>query len=499
MLATKIPDTGINSIDEVMNNALSAFIYYKKVLPEQKAIFLETIASEIEALGDALINTASEETNLPAARLTGERSRTTMQLRMFAEMVREGGWVEASIDTALPTRTPIPKPDIRKMMIPLGPVVVFGAGNFPFAFSTAGGDTASALASGCSVVVKAHPAHSGTSELVYEAIKSAIEKCNMPSCVFQHVHGAGFETGKALVQHPATAAVGFTGSLTGGKALYDYAHERKIPIPVFSEMGSVNPVVFFQDTVEKNSESLAKMVAGSITSGMGQFCTNPGLMIAVDSNALNVFLENLSDEVVKVIPAKMLHEAISKGYSERMEKALSQKGVELVKQSPHQSNGMEALPTIASVSGETFLKNSYLHEEIFGPYSLMVKCKDVNQLKEVWQSVAGQLTTSIMGTDKDFNDHAALIETAQSIAGRIVFNNAPTGVEVCPGMFHGGPFPASTDSRFTAVGINAVKRWVRPVCYQNCPEYLLPEELKNANPKKIWRLINNRHDNGDVK
>lgn len=507
MLATKIPETDIKAIDEAMNNAASAFIKYKKVLPEQKAIFLETIAGEIEALGDALINTASKETNLPAARLTGERARTTMQLRMFAEMVREGSWVEASIDTAIPDRSPLPKPDIRKMMIPLGPVVVFGAGNFPFAYSTAGGDTASALAAGCSVVVKAHPAHSQTSELVYKAIKTAIEKCNMPSGVFQHVQGAGFETGKALVQHPATAAVGFTGSFTGGKALYDYAHERKIPIPVFSEMGSINPVIFFPDTIEKNTESLAKMYAGSITLGMGQFCTNPGLMIAVESNALNLFLKNLSDEVAKVVPAKMLHEGIQKGYIERMQKALSQKGVELVNQSLHKSNGMEArpddlagqaLPTIATVNGETFLKNSYLHEEVFGPYSLMVKCKNIDQLKEVWQSVTGQLTTSLMGTDKDFNDHEELIETAQGVAGRIVFNNPPTGVEVCPSMVHGGPFPASTDSRFTAVGINAVKRWVRPVCFQDCPEFLLPEELKNANPKKIWRLVNNHSGNGEV-
>ncbi|MEP6927817.1 MAG: aldehyde dehydrogenase (NADP(+)) [Ginsengibacter sp.] len=502
MFDTKIPGTEITSIDTIMNNALSAFNQYKKVLPEQKAIFLETIANEIEVLGDTLINTASEETNLPAARLLGERSRTTMQLRMFAEMVREGSWIEAAIDTSMPDRYPAPKPDIRKMMFPLGPVVVFGASNFPFAYSTAGGDTASALAAGCSVVVKAHPAHAETSQMVFDAITTAIDKCNMPSNVFQHVHGESFEpdsyrVGKALVQHPATAAVGFTGSLTGGKALYDYAHERKIPIPVFSEMGSINPVIFFPDTLEKNIESLVKMFAGSVTLGMGQFCTNPGLMMAVESNALNIFLENLSDEVAKVIPSKMLHEGISKGYVERMKKALFQKGVKCVKQSL-QSNGIEALPTIASVSGEIFLKNSYLHEEVFGPYSLMVKCKDVDELKKVWQSVAGQLTTSLMGTDKDFNESTDLIEDAKTIAGRINFNNPPTGVEVCPSMVHGGPFPASTDSRFTAVGINAVKRWVRPVCFQNCPEYLLPEELKNANPKKIWRLVNNSMSNQDV-
>ena len=274
MLATKSPpDTAITSIDEIMLNASNAFNEYKKVLPEHKVFFLETIANEIEALGDALINKASEETNLPALRLTGERARTTMQFRMFAAMVREGSWVEASIDTSIPDRYPVPKPDIRKMSIPLGPVIVFGASNFPFAYSTAGGDTASALAAGCSVVVKAHPAHAKTSEMVFEAIKTSIEKCNMPQHVFQHVHDEGFEpdsyrVGKALVQHPATAAVGFTGSTGGGNALYDYAHERKNPIPVFSEMGSINPVIFFPDTLEKNSAALVKMYANSITLGL---------------------------------------------------------------------------------------------------------------------------------------------------------------------------------------------------------------------------------------
>jgi len=498
MLTTKTPGTTPTSINEIMLNAFDAFNEYKKVLPEQKAIFLETIANEIEALGDALINKASEETNLPAARLSGERARTTMQLRMFAAMVREGSWVEASIDTSIPDRYPAPKPDIRKMLIPLGPIIVFGASNFPFAYSTAGGDTASALAAGCSVVVKAHPAHAETSIMVYEAIKTSIKKCGMPSNVFQHVNDEGFETGKALVQHPATAAVGFTGSFSGGKALYDYAFERKNPIPVFSEMGSINPVIFFPDTLVKNSEELVKMYAGSVTLGMGQFCTNPGLMIAMESDALNIFLENLSEEVSKFIPSKMLHEGIQQAYIEKMEKALSQKGVTLIKKSTYQSNGIKTFPAIASVSGETFLQNPTLHEEVFGPYSLMVKCKDVNQLKEVWQSVAGQLTTSLMGTDKDFNDNKELIEIAPTIAGRINFNNPPTGVEVCPSMVHGGPYPATTDSRYTAVGINGVKRWVRPICFQNCPEYLLPEELKNKNPKKILRLINNQHSNGDV-
>lgn len=499
MSTTKSTDTLATSIDETMQNALAAFHQFKKVSPEEKASFLETIADEIESLGEVLINQASEETSLPAGRLTGEGARTTMQLRMFADMVKEGSWVEASVDSSIPDRKPIPKPDIRKMMMPLGPVVVFGASNFPFAYSTAGGDTASALAAGCSVVVKAHPAHAKTSAMVYEAIKTAIKKCNMHEHVFQHVHDEGFKTGKGLVQHPATAAVGFTGSLSGGKALYDYAFDRKNPIPVFSEMGSTNPIIFFPDTLEKNSAELVKMYAGSITLGMGQFCTNPGLMIAVESDTLNTFLENLSEEVSKFTPSKMLHEGIQNAYIEKMEKALSQKGVEVIQHQQHNSNGIKTKPTIASATGETFLKDPILHEEVFGPYSIMIKCKDINELKRVWLSVSGQLTTSLMGTDKDFNEHKDLIEEASNIAGRINFNQPPTGVEVCPSMVHGGPYPATTDSRFTAVGIHSVKRWVRPVCFQNCPNYLLPEELQNANPRKIWRLVNNQYSNAHVK
>jgi 2,5-dioxopentanoate dehydrogenase len=280
-LKNMFTDATSNDINEVMQQAMGAFASYRKVDKEKKACFLESMAAEIEALGDALIETASAETNLPAARLLGERGRTTAQLRMFAAMVREGSWVQASIDKAMPDRTPLPKPDLRKMLLPLGPVVVFGASNFPFAYSTAGGDTASALAAGCPVVVKAHPAHPQTGELFFSAIRKAIGKNNIHPKVFQQVHGASFEVGKALVQHPHTAAVGFTGSTTGGRALFDYAQERLHPIPVFAEMGSVNPVVFFADAIEKNATALAKQYAGSITLGMGQFCTKPGILLAI--------------------------------------------------------------------------------------------------------------------------------------------------------------------------------------------------------------------------
>jgi len=474
-----------------MRQSAAVFQQYRRTDAKSRASFLETIAANIEILGDALIQQASAETNLPAPRLTGERARTTMQLRMFAQMLLEGNWVEASIDTAIPDKNP-PKPDLRKMLIPLGPVVVFGASNFPFAYSTAGGDTASALAAGCPVVVKAHPAHLQTSVMVADAIAKAAQSTGMPAHVFQHITDGSFDAGKQLVEHPATAAVGFTGSFGGGKALFDYAAARKTPIPVFSEMGSINPVVFLPDTILNNAEAVAKQYAGSITLGMGQFCTNPGLLIAMETEGLDRFVQSLSKEIEAVAPAKMLHTGIYKAYGQKMEAALAQKGVSILSRATAKPADMEPLPTVAMVEANVFLKDLLLHEEVFGPYSLLVKCKNITELQDVWRSLTGQLTTTLMGTEKDFAAHADLLQLAESVAGRIVFNGVPTGVEVCPSMVHGGPFPACTDSRFTAVGINAVKRWVRPVCYQNCPQTLLPDALKDGNPLGIWRLVNNQ-------
>lgn len=477
-----------------MQQALQAFEHYRGVDPERKAVFLETIAEEINALGDRLIETASAETNLPAARLHGERSRTTLQLTLFAAMVRDGRWLEASIDTALPDRTPAPKPDIRKLLRPIGPVVVFGASNFPFAYSTAGGDTASALAAGCPVVVKAHPAHAETSELVYGAIRKAIGRCQMHPHLVQHVHGQSFEVGKALTQHPATAAVGFTGSFAGGKALYDYAQERLQPIPVFAEMGSVNPAIFLPDTLHLNAAALAKQYAGSITMGMGQFCTKPGLLLAIEGEGTTHFIQELGGLFEYTEPARMLHPGILSGYTSKMAAALAAPGVQVVNQSVVAPHELEPLPTIAMVTGSDFLTQPTLHEEVFGPYALLVVCKHKKELIAAWQSIGGQLTTSLLGTSKDFEEHSDLIAIAEQVAGRIIFNGIPTGVEVCASMVHGGPFPATTDKRFTAVGIDAVKRWVRPVAYQNCPDELLPDELKAANPLGIPRRVNGKQE-----
>ena len=477
----------MSSISKITQQAAIAFEQYSITTPLQRANFLETIANNIEALGDTLLEQANKETNLPLPRLTGERGRTCFQLRMFATMLKEGNYVEASIDTAISTKTP-PKPDIRLMMHPLGPVVVFGASNFPFAYSTAGGDTASALAAGCSVIVKAHPGHLATSTLVASAIQEAAATTNMPAHVFQHVTATDFETGKSLVQADEIAAVGFTGSRTGGRALLDYASSRKNPIPVFAEMSSVNPVLLLQDALEKDAQAIAKNYAGSITLGMGQFCTNPGILIGIKSDALNTFAEALATEMNAIAPSTMLHAGIEAAYLKNSRHALAQKGITcLTKNTPSANNGY---PVLTTVDSDTFLSNPDLAEEVFGPYSILVQCTTMEELKEVWKNIKGQISTTIMGTDLDFSNMPELLQMSLQIAGRVLLNGVPTGVEVCDSMVHGGPYPASTDSRFTAVGINAAKRWLRPISFQNWSNHLLPLALQNKNTLGIWRNVN---------
>jgi NADP-dependent aldehyde dehydrogenase len=477
-------------IDTTMQRAQEAFEAFKQVNGKARAGFLEAIAAALELKREALVQIAGSESNLPPARLNGELTRTTSQLKLFAQLLQEGSWVEAAIDTADDTRTPA-RPDIRKMLVPLGPVVVFGASNFPFAFSTAGGDTASALAAGCSVVVKAHPAHAGTSAMVYEAIQQAIAESNMPEWVVQHVTGEGNAPGKALVQHEHTAAVGFTGSFAGGKALSGYAQERKIPIPVFAEMSSINPVVLYPDTLEKNGALLAQQYAASITLGMGQFCTNPGLLLAVKSPALDHFLEQLNGEIVKTTPQKMLHRGIYEAYQQQVEHMLQQQGAARVAQAATAAGDLEALPVVARTTGVYFLENAHFEEEVFGPFSLVVVCEDMQELAAVLKRLKGQLTTTAMATTADLLSYRSVIALQQTLAGRIIINNVPTGVEVCAAMVHGGPYPATTDARFTSVGLSAIQRWVRPLCFQNFPDELLPAELQQQNPLHIWRLMNN--------
>lgn len=483
-------DSTNEEINSVMQQAWNAFHAYRKLSLKNRADFMRAIAKELENLGDDLIQTAQEETHLPEARLKNEKARTVFQLNSYAEACEKGEWLEIRIDTAIADRNP-PRPDLRKMLIPMGPVVVFGAANFPFAYSTAGGDTACAFAAGCPVIVKAHPAHAATSEKVAGAILQAAKNCSMPTGIFAHVHGASNETGEALVTHPLTKAVGFTGSFAGGKQLFDWANQRREPIPVFAEMSSINPVFLFPEKLKQSAEDVAKLYAGSITLGVGQFCTNPGLIIGIDNEDLSLFIQTLASEIKKSSPGEMLHTGIFKNYVEKRANALSQEDVETVATSETESLLNQGLPTIASASAEAFIKNPILHLEVFGPYSIVVKCKSMDEMIEVAKHIEGQLTATIMATVNDVHEHEELTELIKNICGRFILNGVPTGVEVCLSMQHGGPFPATTDSRFTSVGADGIKRFARPICFQNWPGELLPAELKNENPLKIYRTINN--------
>ncbi|HEV7781773.1 MAG TPA: aldehyde dehydrogenase (NADP(+)) [Chitinophagaceae bacterium] len=483
-------DTTPEEINAVMDNAQKAFHIYRKFSLKQRAGFMRAIAKEIENLGDELLKVAGEETNLPEARLRNERARTMYQLTSYADACEKGNWLEARIDTAIPDKTP-PKPDIRKMLVPLGPVVVFGAANFPFAYSTAGGDTATAFAAGCPVIVKAHPAHAQTSELVAKAISKAAVDCGMPAGIFSHVHGASFQVGKSLVEHSHTKAVGFTGSFTGGKQLFDWANQRKEPIPVFAEMSSINPVFLLPGKMKTDAAAIAKMVAGSVTLGVGQFCTNPGLIIGLEGKELATFRNILGAEIIKTAPGTMLHPGIFKNYRKKKDEVLKQEGVELVAYSETKPQLNQGSPTIATTTAKTFLHNPLLHQEVFGPYSLVISCKDMNEMLEVAKHTEGQLTATFMATEEDIKRHEQLVDIVKNLCGRFILNSVPTGVEVCLSMQHGGPFPSTTDSRFGSVGADAIKRFARPLAFQNWSNELLPDELKDENPLGIWRTVNN--------
>lgn len=484
-------DTPLPEIDLVLKKAWEAFHIYRRKPLKDRASFMKAIASELENSGDELIQIAMRETNLPEARLKGERIRTIFQLTSYADACQEGSWLEARIDTAIPDKTP-PKPDIRKYMIPLGPVVVFGSSNFPFAFSTAGGDTACAFAAGCPVVVKAHPAHAETSTFVAKLIDSAAKKTGMPDGIFSHVYGMSNDVGKALVTHPLTKAVGFTGSFGGGKTLFDWANQRPEPIPVFSEMGSVNPVFLLPEKLKQSANEIAVSYGASITLGVGQFCTNPGLIIGIESDSLDQFTHALGKEIEKVAPARMLHPGIALAYNDKSRTVTQQEGVAVVAKAETTVEDIQGQPMIATVSGSTFLKNPLLHQEVFGPYSLVVKCKDQAEMLELSKKLEGQLTACLMATEQDVLNAPELVEAVKNICGRFIINSVPTGVEVCLSMHHGGPYPATTDSRFTSVGADGIKRFARPIAFQNWPNSLLPEELKNENPLQIWRTVNNQ-------
>ncbi|MEO6671497.1 MAG: aldehyde dehydrogenase (NADP(+)) [Ferruginibacter sp.] len=506
-------DFTTEEINLVMDEAWQAFHLYRKMALKQRADFMRNIAIEIENCGDSLIKIAMKETNLTEARLKSERTRTIQQLNSYAAFCESGQWMDIRIDKADPNRNP-PKPDLRKMLIPLGPVVVFGAANFPFAYSTAGGDTACAFAAGCPVIVKAHPAHAETSEMVANAIVKAASNCNMPKGIFAHVHGASIAVGEALVKHPYTKAVGFTGSFAGGKQLFDWGNQRKEPIHVFAEMSSVNPVFLLPEELNESAKEIAMMLAASISLGVGQFCTSPGTIIGINSEGLEIFIKTLSEEIKNIPAAAMLNSGIYKNYVERREKALMQKGVQKMTdplsgfatadrdittadrdrtttdRDRTTFRDLLVAPSITSTTAKDFIANPQLQQEVFGPYALIVRCADLNEMTAVAKNLEGQLTATFMATVNDIMDSEELVEIVKNICGRFILNGVPTGVEVCLAMQHGGPFPASTDSRFTSVGADGIKRFARPVTYQNWPDRLLPNELKEGDPLGIRRIVN---------
>jgi 2,5-dioxopentanoate dehydrogenase len=478
-------------VDRAARAAEAAFVAYGRTPPAGRARFLRAIGERVVGLGDALLARAQAETGLPLPRLQSERGRTVSQLAMFAALVEEGSWVDARIDRALPERQPLPKPDLRRMLVPLGPVAVFGSSNFPLAFSVAGGDTAAALAAGCPVVVKAHPAHPGTSELMARAVLDAARETGMPDGVFSMVHGASHEVGLALVTHPAIRAVGFTGSLRGGRALFDAASRRPEPIPVFAEMGSSNPVFLLPGALAARGEEIAKGLAASVTLGCGQFCTNPGLGVLLRSPEGEAFQAMLAAQLGQAPAGTLVHAAIKQAYDADLAAAASVPGVMLAVRSAGRASNpaTEAQPALLVADAEAFAAAPRLAGEIYGPSTLLVRCGSRDDLLALARSLHGHLTATVHGTEADLAEHAELLAILRDKVGRIVLNGFPTGVEVCPSMQHGGPYPATTDARSTSVGTGAILRFARPVAYQAFPDALLPEELRDANPRGLWRLV----------
>jgi len=477
-------------VGEAVLLAEKAFKIYSKISTEVRARFLEAIAEEIEALGHPLLQQAESETSLPFPRLQGECGRTMNQLKLFAKVVREASWVDARIDTALPDRKPLPRPDIRHMLVPLGPVAVFGASNFPLAFSVAGGDTASALAAGCPVVVKGHPAHPGTSEMVAQAILTAAEKTGMPDGVFSLVQGQSHQVGSWLVKHPLIQAVGFTGSFKGGKALFDIANRRDVPIPVFAEMGSTNPVFILPEALKLKGADIAGGLAGSITLGVGQFCTNPGLAFIQDGEDQSEFSNTLAEKINQQAMGPMLTAGIKAAYEEGTGELFEHPAVERIAQGQSSEEANCVSAQVFAVGFEDFRQRPEWSHEIFGPSSILVKVKGKQDLIEAATNLEGHLTATVHGTDADLEEYQDLIQILERKVGRVVINGYPTGVEVCHAMVHGGPYPATTASQSTSVGTNAIKRFARPLCYQDYPGSLLPVALRDENEMGIMRMVN---------
>lgn len=473
--------------EAAMAAAHASFAEYRRCDKDQIVKFLNAVADEIEALGDQLLETADAETGLGLVRLTGERGRTCGQIRAFAAIVDEGHWVQASIDTAQPDRAPLPKPDLRRMMIPIGPVVVFGASNFPFAFGLVGGDTASALAAGNPVVVKGHPSHPATSELFAHAMDRAINRTGMPSGLFSLLQGCTSELGGDLVRHEMTEAVGFTGSLAGGRALMDIAAARPRPIPVYAEMGSINPVFIAEDALASRGEEIAAGLVASVTMGTGQFCTSPGVVV---TTANTEFEEAVATGLSEAARGVLLNEKIGQSLQAAISAVTSRDDVEWL--NPVDISEIEVLTPpncVLKTTAASFLADQALQEEIFGPVSLIVECDCPAEMRKVAAGLEGNLTATVHATKKDWEQLDELVELLEGSVGRVIYNGFPTGVEVCPSQQHGGPYPASSASATTSVGADAMVRFARFVAYQDMPDELLPPALQNSNPYQLLRRL----------
>jgi NADP-dependent aldehyde dehydrogenase len=481
-------------VDGAARAAELALEPYAALPVARRVAFLRAVAEALLALGEALLERAGAETALPRPRLEGERARTVNQARLFADLIEEGSWVDARIDRALPDRKPLPGPDLRRMLVPLGPVAVFGASNFPLAFSVAGGDTISALAAGCPVVVKAHPAHPGTSELAARAILAAARETQMPDGVFSMIHGPSPAVGQALVTHPAIQAVGFTGSFRAGRALFDAAGRREQPIPVFAEMGSANPVFVLPEALATRGDVIAGALAASVTLGCGQFCTSPGLTFLVRSAASEAFLATLGGLLAQTPAGTMVHRGIKTAYDAELALVAATPGVTVTARAQGRGTNpaTEAQAALLVADASAWADAPRLEQEIYGPATLAVRCGSKDELLAAARRLSGHLTATVHATGRDLAEHAELLAILRRKAGRIVVNGVPTGVEVTHAMHHGGPWPATTDPHATSVGTAAILRFARPVSFQDVPDGALPLELQDANPRGIWRLVDGR-------
>ncbi|WP_294211899.1 aldehyde dehydrogenase (NADP(+)) [uncultured Sphingomonas sp.] len=494
---TLTPDfssAGADAVAEACALADAAFPAFAATDPETRAAFLERIADNIVGLGDDLIVRAMAESGLPRMRLEGERGRTVGQLKLFAGVVRQGDFLDATIDPAMPDRAPLPRPDLRRVNVAIGPVAVFGASNFPLAFSVAGGDTASALAAGCPVVVKGHPAHPGTGELVARAISEAVKDSGLPAGVFSYLPGETNELGAALVRDPRIQAVGFTGSRGGGLALVRIAAEREEPIPVYAEMSSINPVVLFPAALAARGEALGKEFVASLTMGAGQFCTNPGLVLAIDGPDLDAFIASAAAAMTDAAPATMLTPGIHASFEQGVDALAGHDAVKTVARGKVGDGVNQAVGAIFDTTAEAFLADRALSHEVFGSSSVVVRCRDMGEIARVIAGLEGQLTATLQMDAADEADAARLVPVIARRVGRILANGWPTGVEVAPAMVHGGPFPATSDGRTTSVGTLAIARYLRPVCFQNLAPALLPAALDDANPWGIARRLDGKRE-----